>query len=236
MNRHDDASPLSEADWNALRRDEPDPSAVERAYRRFKSSARSPASDLRLGRWLLAGIFSGVSVVSAATGYRWIAATRSVSTLAPSVAKSAAEARPLRPRVAPNAPPSPNALDSAKSAEAPRFAPRPVHAAFPSVPDALTKDTKWQDVARALEARDHASAETALGALENGSSTPDREAASLALAQVLIANGRGGEARTRLERLSASAGSELVRRKAETLLSEMDAQRHRSTGTPEATQ
>ena len=235
MNRHEDTSPLSEADWNAMRQDEPDPAAVERAYLRFKSSTRKPTSDLRLGRWLLAGVFSGVSVVSAATGYRWVAATRSVSTLAPSVATSAAPAHPSRLRVVPSAPPSPRVIDSAKVTEVPHLAPRPVQATFPSVPDALARDAKWQDVARALEARDHARAETALAALENGGTTPDREAASLALAQVLIANGRAGEAHARLERLSASAHSELVRQKAETLLGEMGAQRHRSTGAPEAT-
>lgn len=241
--KHDDLelSPLSEADWEALRRDEPHPRDVELAYRRFTASRFPRLTDWALWRWLFAGLAAGVSVVSAATGYRWTTSLRSVSTLAPSAvprpAASVPESAPRRAALSrPPAsssvvtpPPTERVITPARAAAA--------RAALPDVPDeATTNDPKWQDVARALRERNYAGAEAALNALEVGRAAADREAATLTLAQVLMANDRAAEARSRLELLSTTARSPLVREKAKHLLAQLRAHEERSTTAPAATQ
>jgi len=56
--------------------------------------------------------------------------------------------------------------------------------------------------------------------VETTGTPSDRDAASLALAQVLLTRGRTVEARARLERLVRRAGSAVVREKAAALLAE----------------
>lgn len=76
----------------------------------------------------------------------------------------------------------------------------------------------WQSAAAALRSGNFSQAEAALSKIESGASEPDREAAALARAQLLIRNGRGREVRGLLERLTREGHSELVRSQAATVL------------------
>jgi hypothetical protein len=84
----------------------------------------------------------------------------------------------------------------------------------------------------ALEVHDYDDAESALHELETSGAAGDRDAASLALAQVLLRRGRSVEARARLERLSSHASSPPVRTQAAALLGDIFSSGGRSAGTP----
>jgi hypothetical protein len=94
---------------------------------------------------------------------------------------------------------------------------------------------QWRRVTEALRASDYTDAQAALMELEEGGLAEDREAASLSLAQLLVARGQVEEARPRLEQLSVAAHSARVRAQAAALLTQIDASRQRSADPPAAT-
>jgi hypothetical protein len=229
-----DEPPLPGSLWDALRRDEPDPRAVQRAYLRFVTSPRARALHLGLVSWLVAGFVLGWGVVFAATGDPLFGA----GLRAPAHAI-------VPPVVAPSlvrAPASPRAVRGPRATDAPApIEPRPsvrraVPGPAPAVSAAAPRDPKWQHVADALRARDFVAAQTALVELEAAGTPADRDAATLALAQVLVTVGRLSDARARLERLSTSSASAVVREQAARLLADISSAADRSDGQGAATQ
>jgi hypothetical protein len=218
MNHDDLESPLPAALWEALRHDEPEPHEIERAYRRFVAEPRTPRHELAFLRWFALGLLSCSGLLFAATHVvprfraRQVVVPQPARKSAPSA--SAALWRQL-PEVVPVA--SAPAASVASARRALERAPLPPEAA-----------RRWQSVALALRQHDYAAAETALMELEASSSRTESEAASLSLAQVLLARGRVDAAQAKLERLSQSASSGLVRDKSAALLAELSATQGRS--------
>ncbi len=229
-----DELPLPEAVWDLYRRDEPDPRAIQAAYLRFAARRPEPLSAFRLLRWLVAGFAAGWGVAFAATGDPLFGAGLRRDVPAP-VVEARASVRTYAP-----SPASAPATQSAFPPELPAPEPKPPNGSAHSggaAPQAVleeppTIDPKWQRAAAALRARDYEAAEEALREVETAGAPADRDAASLALAQVLLTRGRVVEARARLERLSMHAGSALVREKATTLLAELSSPGDRSIATP----
>jgi len=226
----DDDPPPSTAVWDLFRRDEPDPRAIQAAYLRFAGRRPERLSAFRVGRWLAVGFVCGLGVAFGASG----------------VSRRALR-EGSRPAVT-SAPP-PHAQGQEHHAGAPRALP-PIGAAAPAPPpssssprlgastgrtaltEAETTDPQWQRAAAALRVHDYASAEQALREVEIGGAPGDRDAASLALAQVLLSRGRAVEARARLERLQTRASSALVRSKAQALLEATFSSDGRSSAAP----
>lgn len=237
---------LPRAFWDALRHDEPDPHTVDRAYRRFVAApVHVPPPRLLLGRWLLGGFALGWGVVFAATGDPLFGArSHWLSELAPSgVPSEPPGAR--KPRG--GTPPPAKVVGStppASSNDVPPTlteAPPPAATAAPELARSRANgdfrvDPTWQRAAAALRTHDYAAAEAALFDLEHQGTPSAREAASLALAQVLLARGQTATARTRLERLSVSAHSVVTRDKARALLSAPSVGSDRSNSEPSDTQ
>lgn len=241
MSIRDPEPPLPPELWDALRRDEPDPRAIERAYHRFTSRARSPhVLDLGLSRWLVAGIVLGCGVVFAANGTALFgggSGSQPISTFrsVPSASSAAEPARRKHPAapVMPTTTAAPSAAVPTKSS----VTASPVAAASETRPPVLGTGSaaasapvtqgqaaiaaRWQRVTRALREQDHAAARAALTELETTAEPAERDAASLSLAEISIASGRAADARVRLERLSVSASSLLVREKANRLLAQV---------------
>jgi len=239
-----DEPPVQEAFWRTLRRDPADPHDIARAYWRFTRASAPRRARSGFGRWLVLGFVAGVGAVSAATVARHVVARwtavvlRDGSPAKPQVAAHSGAATRRRalpdvPGVVPPAAEVPSAVlpDSAPPAQVPaESASR--HAVTPPSderfqPPAL--DPKWRRVSEALRVNDYAAAETALRELETHGSAADRESASLSLSQVLLSRGRTSEARPRLERLSATARSSLVRQKARAMLADLKPPLDRST-------
>jgi hypothetical protein len=232
-----DEPPLPESIWNLLRRDEPDPGTLQAAYRRFVTRPPERVSAFRVVRWLAVGFVAGGSVAFAATGVpalrarlwrplhltaRGGEAPTVARPPAPPLRRAAPESAPLpAASVAPPLPPSDSARPAGETSRGVVLAEPP------------TADPKWQRAAATLKAHDYSAAENALRELETTGTPSDRDAASLALAQVLLTRGRTVEARARLERLNQRAGSALVREKAAALLAELSAPGERSgSGAP----
>lgn len=210
--------PLPRAFWDPLRDEQADPGAVTRAYVRFLATG-NPRGRRSVTGWFIAGFLAGASLVSAATAVRRLAGPLPTRTAPVHVVQSVSSAPPHARSL-----PRSAAASSLSEPLAPTASPELAAAApqRPSVPTASfdsARDPKWQHVAIALRRGDYAAAETSLGDLEVAGSDANREAASLALAQVLIAEGRGAEARARLERLRDHGQSPLVRDKAKNLIS-----------------
>ncbi|HTQ06494.1 MAG TPA: hypothetical protein VMI54_21690 [Polyangiaceae bacterium] len=246
--------PLPRAYWDALRGDEPEPGEVERAYGRFVAASR-PASPprLMLARFLLGGFAAGWGVVYAATGDPWFGAReRMAPREAPSSSAGVAPASPRPARRGARAEPSAVAVESSvpavESSDAVDTAAPPPAAPEGPAASSARRDTgfvvpvpsgsaagsradpSWQRAAVALRGHDYPAAEAALTDLETRGSASDRDAASLALAEVLLAEGRSDAARTRLERLSAGAQTPLTRDKARALLASSSSSVNRSPG------
>lgn len=227
-----DEPPLPEAIWNLLRRDEPEPHAIHAAYQRFITRRPEAVSPFRVARWLLVGFVAGGSVAFAATGAPLLGArfwphhlTARDRSTAPAIAHSPVKASPPAARDdAPLAEPSAVPLRAPLSDSLHPIGEAP-HAILP---DPAPTDPKWQRAAGALKARDYVAAERVLREVETTGMPSDRDAASLALAQVLLTRGRTVEARARLERLTQRAGSALVREKAAALLADPSAPAERS--------
>jgi len=247
MTHEDSEPPLPQNYWRALREEQPDRQAMASAYLRFTTPRPVRMLRASLAGWFAAGVVGAWGVVAFATGdpllgasrYRALAAhpqpasapaprtPRSHGALpgAPATLAPAAAETPAPPPETPLASPTPSAL-SPNVALAP-FVPAPTG------PAAL--DVRWQRVAVALKSHDYAAAESGLRELEASALPSTREAASLSLAQVLLSRGRRVEARSRLERLHASATTPSVQKKAESLLLELDAPADRSLAAPAAT-
>ncbi|HEY3500450.1 MAG TPA: hypothetical protein VGK73_37415 [Polyangiaceae bacterium] len=228
--------PLPEAVCEMLRRDEPEARAVQAAYLRFSARSHARISPFVLLRWLAAGFVAGWGVAFAATGDPLFGAglRSKVPVEAPPAEPSAGiRANPVRAvepvtalssepvlREAPVPEPSSNPSRRAKSG---------LHGVLG---EPSTADPKWQRAATALKARDYATAESSLRELETAGAPGDRDAASLALAQVLLARGQRVDARARLSRLSATSASPVVREKAAALLAELLSNGERSDPAP----
>ena len=232
--------PLPESIWNLLRQDEPDPRAIQAAYYRFAARRPKPVSAFKVVRWLALGFVAGGSVALAATG-----TARLRERLWPAhLAARGAEAKPA-PATPSSVAPASRATASAPSPDVSSLpAPNPPSDALhPTseapravLPEPSPTDPKWQRAAAALKTRNYPAAESALREVETTGAPGDRDAASLALAQVLLTRGRVVEARARLERLSQRAGSTLVRDKARALLAEISSSGGRSPAAPSVPQ
>ncbi|HEX5100171.1 MAG TPA: hypothetical protein VFV94_11755, partial [Polyangiaceae bacterium] len=62
----DEQPPLPESIWNLLRRDEPEPEAIQSAYRRYVLRQPDRVSAFRVVRWLAVGFVAGGGVAFAA--------------------------------------------------------------------------------------------------------------------------------------------------------------------------
>jgi hypothetical protein len=196
-------------------------------------------SAIKVVRWLAVGFVAGGGVAFAATGTPLLG-----ERLWRAIAERGADVSPpVRPRAPARAPATAAASVSSPEVEivpqpeppsgSVRPAGDPPHVAFAESP---TTDPKWRRAAAALKARDYPAAENALREVETTGTPGDRDAASLALAQVLLTRGRVVEARARLERLRQRAGSALVREKATTLLAELSSSGGRSFAPPSVPQ
>ena len=221
----DEQPPLPESIWNLLRRDEPEPGAIQAAYGRYVTRQPRRVSTLRIVRWLAVGFVAGGSVAFAATGVPALRARLwhplGVSAREGEASTLAKVSGPPLRRAAPESA-SPPALSAVPQAEPPSDRARPAAEAPHAVvlPEPPTDDPKWRRAATALKTHDYSAAEHALREVETTGTLSDRDAASLALAQVLLTRGRTVEARARLERLVRRAGSAVVREKAAALLAE----------------
>ena len=68
---HEDEPSLPEADWNALRRQEPNERVVDQAYFRFTLDRTVRRPPPRVTGWLVFGFVAGVAAVSAAASGRF---------------------------------------------------------------------------------------------------------------------------------------------------------------------
>jgi len=232
---YEDDPPRAAAVWDLVRRDEPDARAMQAAYFRFAGRRPGHVSAFILVRWLLAGFVLGWGVAFAATGDPLFGAGLRRTAQTPLPVPSALREAPRRHRASERSPAQPSAvppLDSAAPEPSPSTAHAPSSPSAPALAETPLADPKWQRAAAALKVHDYAAAETALRDVETAGTPADRDAATLALAQVLLTRGRVVEARARLERLSGHAGAPLVREKAAALLSDLFAAEGRSSGTP----
>jgi hypothetical protein len=236
LEEHDEPPP-SPAVWHLFRRDEPDPRAIQAAYLRFAGRRPERLSPLRMVRWLAVGFVAGLSVAFAATGapllgsrlFRSLRGGPGAHDTAPAVrlpVRAPVRARAEASAVAP--------AGSAASADLPTSpgARTPAPVPHATLVEPGETDPTWQRAAAALKAHDYAAAEKALREVEMGGVPGDRDAASLALAQVLLTRGREVEARARLERLRARGSSPLVREKAAALLGDTFSSAGRSSAVP----
>lgn len=223
---HDDDPPPSEGVWDLFRRDEPEAREIQAAYLRFAGRRPERLSVFRVARWLVVGFGAGLGVAFAATGVPLLG-TGLYRTLrgGPHPHEGVPTAHPAA-RAPAREPPAPSALPLPSAAAAPEPASSgsarppgpPPHA---TLGEPAPTDPKWQRAATALKTHDYSAAEAALREVETTGAPGDRDAASLALAQVLLTRGRVVEARARLERLRARASSALVREKAAALLGDV---------------
>ena len=230
-----DEPSVKAAFWTTLRQDPADPRDIARAYWRFTRASPPQRAPFRVARWLFVGFVAGVGVVSAATAARHVVARW--TTLAPvegSHANPIPSARRSPASRARSVPPVSSVALAAPDVPSAAVPTVPPHAVAPA-PEVRTPpvlDPKWQRVSEALRSNDYTTAETALRELETRGTPSDRESASLSLAQILLARGRGPEARPRLERLSRAARSSLVREKAGAMLAGMNPSADRSARGP----
>lgn len=230
----DEQPPLPESIWNLLRRDEPEPEAIQSAYGRYVARRPDRVSPFRVMRWLAVGFVAGGSVAFAATGVPALRARlwppREVSAREGEASTLAKISGPPLQRAATESVPPPASSDTAPPA-APTNGARPAVEAPHGVilPEPPASDPKWQRAASALKTHDYSAAENALREVETTGTPSDRDAASLALAQVLLTRGRTVEARARLQRLVQRAGSAVVRAKAAALLADPAATGDRSS-------
>ena len=223
----------------AWREDVASEAEVRRAYVRFLRvrTVRPRAPALQIAGWVLIGMFLGIGGVYAASAGPWTSLwRRSVPPAQPTPARELALHR-RAPKVASRAPEPPHEPEEPAPAlsAAPSSAPNAAAAARP-LPSVAASEN-WQRAARGLRERDFDSASAALLELEAHGDLAERETAQLVRAQLLVSQGRQGEARSLLRALQGSARSPAVREKATALLeqSEKSALSQRSLSTPPAT-
>jgi hypothetical protein len=223
-------NPLPPKLLEILRTDEPSRAEIERAYRRLRRGARGARAPVWLKTAVL-GLCLGGGVAFAATAVFEPLSRRS-SAPAPGAPAPALSPQPVAQALR-TASPEPARLDPALPDELPSATlgggvSQPLHAA--SKPSSVASETAsparaavspptaWQRAAAALREHDWNTARSALLALEHSTDTGEREAARLALAELLINAGQMHEARWRLEDLSSNARSPTARTKAAALL------------------
>jgi hypothetical protein len=192
---------------HALRADEPDPARISRLYREFQ---RSSGGRARVGRRAL--VLAVVLAVGAAA-----AAVRSLDRVDRVVEAPRPAATALRAPVPPVHQAVPSAAPSAVASAPSASHGRPGEKSKPP-PAASVQSRAWQRAARAFRVSDVAGAERALLDIESRAPSNEAEAARLARAQLLLANGRGPEAGALLRSLSERALTASVRQRAGELL------------------
>jgi hypothetical protein len=208
---------LSSAIGHAWRRGEPSDALVERAYRRFlqKQQRHRGVSFLRPAAWIALGTLLSIGSLYAATAGPWRL-----------TGKSGGE-EASRNRAPPHPPATPLGFDTARvppalasssgSAPAAPLAPSPAAARPSSAP---SPRESWQRAARGLRERDFAAADDALRRLSAQGSRPEREAALLARAQLLLSQGQVAAALELSTSLASSADSSSTRHRAAAIASQ----------------
>jgi hypothetical protein len=129
---------------------------------------------------------------------------------------SRVDSRPPSPFAAAERPSerSARSVPSASTAERDVARPAPREARGPVEPVRAEPAEAWATAATAMRAGDYAAAERAFGELARSNDPRTRDEARLARAQVLMAEGRTGQARAELSDLAASGATSLVRSRA----------------------
>ena len=223
--RDQDAPPRALVE--ALREEPIEPARIERAYARFlrqRAAAPTPWRGPRVVRHAALAVVMGVGTVYAATLIQPLTGGRQ-----PTEVQPPAEAPRSPPRtVAP--PRAAMALedDVSQEGEPPREAEMAPAAPPASVrekpvrsPTPVPSAEQWKRAAQGLRDGDYQSADAALKELTRKGTEADRESALLVQAQVLLAQGREGEAQSLLKSLEGSARAPSVRRKSAELLSRL---------------
>lgn len=213
---HSEDDALSRAWVEAWQADVAEPARVRAAYQRCLESRRtvgagSSASAPLLGRWVLLGVVVGTSSL--------FAATRAADWLAQ--APAVAPARTSAPaRVAPGHASGSMTLPAPRTASSegePATAASPRSTSSRAVATASDPEL-WQQAARGLRDKNFDAANAALAELMREGKA-SRDSARLVQAQVLLAQGRGPEAKALLLELLNTAQSPKVQQKARDLLS-----------------
>jgi hypothetical protein len=195
---------------------------ARQAYAKFsvRRGARRPVTLIAVAGWIIAGMLLSVGSLYAASAAPWpslgLESTPGVLEARPTKIPRSAD-RHTKPKLSASPAvaiaPSPSPPTSVVGGKAPALAPGASAEATIGAPE------QWQRAARGLREGDFAGANAALRALTNQTSGAEREAALLALAQLLLGHQQSAEALPLLRALQASARSSSVRRKASELLS-----------------
>lgn len=192
-----------------------DAGQVQRAYLRFLQEQRPAplhATARQVSRWIVIGAALGSGTLYAATGPLQLLG-RSADVVVTSVPRPV----PTAPRERFLAPPlSPIAESSAVVDPQPPL-PSTSRAIVSPAPAASTSE-QWQRAARGLRDRDFTTADAALAELAQRGTSAERESAQLVQAQLLLSQGRDGDAANLLRRLRATAHSPVIRQKSAELL------------------
>jgi hypothetical protein len=210
---------LRSAVGQAWRRGEPSDAVVGRAYERFlqkREQRRRGALLLRPAAWLALGTLLGVGSLYAATAGPWPFLGRAATPPADmaSLATSGRAAVAVRPSARASATPAASTEPRAPAQAAPTSSASASPGTLPRAPQGKTARDDWQRAARGLREQDFASADDAFRRLAARGDAPEREAALLARAQLLLSQGRYATAHELAERLAASAESSSIRRSA----------------------
>jgi hypothetical protein len=204
---------------------------ARQAYAKFSArrGARRPVTLIAVAGWIIAGMLFSVGSLYAASAAPWPSrglpsTPRVLEARLAKIARSAARQTP--PKLS-----APPALATAPSPSRPTpvlAGKNPPLAPGESAPVTIAAPEQWQRAARGLREGDFAGANAALRALTRQTSGAEREAAQLALAQLLLSHRQSAEAVPLLRALQTSASLSSVRRKATELLS-----RREESGAPE---
>jgi hypothetical protein len=205
----------------ALREEPIEPGRIESAYARFlrqRTAAPARWSGPRIVRHAALAVLMAVGTVYAATVIRPLAGALQPTEARPPAEAPRASPRTVSPsRAAMKGQPTPEA-DMPPSPLAPTASIRekPVRSPAP-----MPSAKQWKRAAQGLRDGDYQSADAALKELTRKGTEADRESALLVQAQVLLAQGREGEAQRLLKSLEGSARAPSVRRKSAELLSRL---------------
>ena len=194
---------------------------ARQAYAKFsvRRGARRPVTLVAVAGWIIAGMLLSVGSLYAASAAPWpslgLPSTPRVLEARQSKIPRSADRHP-KPQLS-----APPALAIATSPSRPTSVvpgKNPPLASGESAAATIAAPEQWQRAARGLREGDFAGANAALRQLTSQTSGAEREAAQLALAQLLLSHGQSAEAVPLLRALQASARSSSVRRKATELL------------------
>lgn len=227
--RDQDAPPRSLVE--ALREEPIEPARIERAYARFlREGAAAPGRwrGPRVVRYAAFAMLMAVGTVYAATVMKPL-----TSAPPPPVASPPAETRtsPARPTPSPKAAKVVEENAASETEEPTPEAAPPVALPSPTAapvreqparsPTPAPSAEQWKRAAQGLRDGDYQSANAALKELTRKGTEAERESAQLVQAQVLLAQGREGEAQRLLKSLEGSARAPSVRRKSVELLARL---------------